>query len=68
MVWYGPQIGEGEHQKFLTLHKGDCDRAYKAEGHPDSGGWSELSHFLFRLCANAGMSKLFRKQRKALTD
>ena len=54
MVSYGPEVGEGEYQEFAMLHKGTCDEAYKG-GNSDVSGWCELSHFLFRLCANTGM-------------
>ena len=49
------------------LHKGTCDKAYK-NGRSDAGGWSELSHFLFRLCVNAGLnSKAFNEAGESVT-
>src|SRR4051812_33355508 len=46
---------EGDYINVVFLHKGECDRTYGAGKHR-TGGWNELSHFLFRVCHNAGLS------------
>jgi hypothetical protein len=54
MVAYAEHEEGGQYIEFASLHKRECDEAYKGGSHRP-GGWVELSHFLIRLCANAGM-------------
>ncbi len=53
MVAFGETREEGKYQELAFLHKGQCDKTFK-EGEKRPGGWMELSHFLARLCHNAG--------------
>jgi len=61
-IWKQPDV-DGTQAEVFHLHKGPCDRAFKAViGDPNP--WQELTKHLHYLCSNVGLSpeKLLKEE------
>lgn len=56
MAMYDRPAKEGDVSRVWYLHKGECDMKHSLATAGKHYPWQELSHYLYDLCANSGLS------------